>query len=370
LEQIVTNRTSEDGVKAICIEGFGSPAKLVEIKEPEIGEDDVLIRVKSVALGRGEQNLIKGLVSIGGAEVTGRKAERFVFPHVPGFKGSGIVEEVGSNVSFLVPGDRVVINGVVNCRVCPECLSGLDNLCHNLHLIGLDSSHHGSLAEKSKAPHWSVYKIPSKLSFSEALLLSDMSLMVHTFDLINGRPGSKVAIFGIGLVGSVAIQVASASGFNDIICIDNRGHALEYARKIGAKETIHAAGNDVLDVIKKRTDGFGVDIAIDLVGEGKVIEQCILSVARKGTVALIANPKSVHFDFHNYCEDVIRKEITIRTVFGKCQKDFQRTIRLVEDGLIDTSVFNFKEFSILDFKEAAEAVLDLSHTHRIVINPS
>jgi len=356
-------------MKAICIEGFGLPAKLVDIKEPKLGENDVLIRVKSVALGRGEQNYIKGVVSVGGTEATEERAIGFLFPHVPGFKGSGLVEKIGSNVTSLTQGDRVVINGVINCRVCPECLSGLDNICRNIYLIGLESGRHGSLAEKVKAPYWSVYKLPSKLSFTEALLVSDMSLMHHTFEHVSARPGLTVAIFGIGLVGSVAIQVARAFGIRDIICIDTREHALNYARKIGAKEIINAKEGGVLDLIMKKTENNGVDIAIDLVGGGGIIEQCISSVKKKGMVVLLANPKSVHLNFPDYCKDIINKEITIQAIYGKTQRDFNRTLHLIENGLIDTSVFDFQEFNIIDFEKAAERVLDLSHTNRIVINP-
>lgn len=357
-------------MRAICIEGFGSPPKLKEIKEPEISEDDVLLAVHSVALGRGEQNLIKGLVSVEGAEVSEEGAKGFIFPHVPGFKGSGIVEKVGSNVPSLVSGDRVVINGVINCRVCPECLIGLDNLCHNLYLIGLESGRYGSLAEKVKAPYWSVYKLPPQISFSEALLFSDMSLMVRAFGHFAGRHSSKVAIFGIGLVGSIAIQVARACGFEDIICVDNREVALDYARRIGTDETINAEKVNVLDAIRKKTDNVGVDMAIDLVGENKVIEQCILSVGKRGGVILIANPRSVHLNFTEYSRDLISKEITIQTTYGKTQQDFKHTINLVEKGLINTSVFEFQEFTILEFEKATERVLDPNHISRVVINPS
>src|SRR5262245_21316177 len=109
-------------MRAIQYYGFGGPWKLDEIDYPTAGADEVIIDVRACQVAG---DVLKVLAGSGPV----RDAETFEFPHIPGDRGAGVVAAVGEGVQDLDVGDRVVVNGFVNCGECARCLEGLDNLC-------------------------------------------------------------------------------------------------------------------------------------------------------------------------------------------------------------------------------------------------
>lgn len=348
-------------MKAIRFYGFGGPVKLDEIPEPNVYDNDVLVLVKASQIGG---DVLKG---IGGDGGNIRGVSDFVFPHVPGYRGTGVVLNVGSRVSSFRRGDRVVINGFVNCRSCHVCYQGADNLCPNAYLLGLDSGRQGSMAEMVKAPSWAVFKLPDLISFGQATLFSNLALMVHAFDRARPQPGFTAAIFGCGLVGSWAIQVARVYGCSWMICVDKSDNALELARKLGANETVNADTSNPLEVIREKTSGQGVDVAIEVVGIDLTIQQTIESTVRGGTALLMGVLKPITLQFEKYYEDIIEKEIDIKSCFGKTQNDFERSIRLAESGLIDMSAQDLEEYELSSFDEAFKKASNPNHTKICVV---
>jgi 2-desacetyl-2-hydroxyethyl bacteriochlorophyllide A dehydrogenase len=341
---------------------FGGPVRLDEVPEPSISEDDVLVRVKASSLGLGERLLMEGLP----AHIIAPSA--FEFPHIPGFKGAGVVERVGANVSLVAPGDRVVINGFVNCRRCSECYKGRDNMCNNLYRLGKDSGHSGCMAEMTRAPWWTIYKLPDTVSFSQANLFPDVALIIRALDRAALRPGFTAAIIGCGLVGSVAIQVVRAYGARWLICVDKRDNALQLARKLGADETVNAADTDPVEVIRDLTQRRGVDLAIELVGQSETMEQTVHSTAKRGTALLLGVLEpTIKLHFEHWYEDILRKDVTILISWGWIQHDFYRAIGLAEAGLIDISAHDFEEYDFAAFEDAARRVSDASHTNHVSI---
>jgi L-iditol 2-dehydrogenase len=332
-------------VRAVRYHGFGGPIEIEEIDEPEPGPHDVVIRVGACQIAG---DVLKVLAGTGPV----RDRENFVFPHVPGYRGAGTIERAGALVRKLSVGDRVVVNGCVNCGTCEYCLQGLDNLCRQASLLGLDSRKPGSLAEFVRAPEWSVFRIADSLSFARATLLPNMALLVHALERARPRPGFSIAIFGCGLVGSCAVPVARAYGAARIIAVDRDVQALKLARVLGATDVVDGTWNDPAMAISKLTDGRGVDVAVELVGLPETAQAAVGSTARRGTTLLIGALREMSLSFPDYYKDPIQKEIDVKTCFGKTQHDFAAAVRLEAAGLLDLSMFPIVEHPLEAFVEA------------------
>jgi threonine dehydrogenase-like Zn-dependent dehydrogenase len=343
-------------VRAVRYHGFGGPIQIEEIGEPEPGPRDVVVRVGACQIAG---DVLKVLAGCGPV----RDRANFVFPHVPGYRGVGTVERVGPLVRDLSVGDRVAVNGCVNCGTCDYCLRGLDNLCQQASLLGLDSGRPGSFAELVKAPEWSAFRIADSLSFARATLLPNMALLVHALERARPQPGFSLAVFGCGLVGSCAVPVARAYGAAQIIGVDRDVHALKLARALGATDLIDASWSDPVAAISKLTDGRGVDISVELVGVPETAQAAIGSTSRRGTTLLIGALRDMALSFPDYYNDPIQKEIDVKTCFGKTQRDFAAAVRLEAAGLLDLSIFPIVEHPLESFVEAVHEAASSRSIH-------
>ena len=334
-------------MKAIRHYGFGGPIQIDDVEPPSPTAREVVVRVKRCQIGG---DVLKVLAGTGPV----RDAENYVFPHTGGYRGAGVVEAVGSDVGGLAVGDRVVINGFVNCNTCEMCRRGLDNLCPNSRMIGIDSGAPGALAELTAAPEWAVFKLPDSVSFARATLLPNMALLVHAYERALPRPGFTTAVIGCGLVGSCAIAVARAYGASRVVGVDTQVAALEMATRCGATDLVDANARDAGNAILDLTDGVGVDVAVELVGVDTTIQQAIASTTRRGITLLIGALGAVSLSFPHYYRDIIQSEVDLRTCFGKTQADFAVAVKLAGAGLLDLSAQSLKEHPFHAFETALE----------------
>lgn len=223
-------------------------------------------------------------------------------PSILGHEAAGIVERVGSRVSYVQPGDHVVARGSF-CGQCKECLTGHLNRCENrpgrtdadpprwtlngepLHPWGSAIS---GWAEEMLLHENQLVKIREDMPLDVASLLgcaviTGFGAAIHTAGV---HAGSTVAVFGCGGIGLSAIQGARFAGATKVIAVDLLDNKLEQAREFGATETVNAASHDPVEAIKEITGG-GVDYSFDAIGLAKVALQCIQSLAQGGTATLV-----------------------------------------------------------------------------------
>ena len=335
-------------MRAVRYYGFGESPEIEEVADPVAGQNEVVVRVKACQLGTDVLKIMAGTGPV-------QDAAGFIFPHTPGFRGAGVVESVNSVNSTLKPGDRVIVNGFVHCNTCEDCHRGHDNLCSNARLLGVDSGAPGALAEKFKAPDHAVFKIPDSVSYAQATLFSNIGLLVHALERAAVRPGFTTAIFGCGLVGSCAIPVARAYGALQVIGIDVRESALDLAKRCGADEIIAGDSTDAVEAILVKTDGRGVDVAIEIVGVDSTIQQAIQSTANRGITILLGALKGVSLSFPDYYNEVIRREIDLKACYGKTRDDFAHGLELANTGQLDLSSYVFQEHRLDDIEAAVDA---------------
>jgi NADPH:quinone reductase-like Zn-dependent oxidoreductase len=244
-------------VRAVVYTAHGGPevVRLQEMAAPALGPNDVLVRVRAVALNHLDIWIRRGLPRL---SVT--------FPHIPGADVAGIVEELGSAVSTVRPGQEVVIAPGISCGVCSYCVAGEDNLCRTYAILG--EHRHGGYAEFVSVPEANILPKPAHLTFEEAAAVPLVFLTAWNMIVTNGRIrfGDEVLIWGAGSgVGSAGIQIAKLFSAR-VIAVAGARWKLEKATSLGADDGIDYREQYVLEEVRRLTGKRGVDIVFDHVG--------------------------------------------------------------------------------------------------------
>jgi NADPH:quinone reductase-like Zn-dependent oxidoreductase len=238
--------------------------------EPKIGVDEVLIRVKACALNHLDIWLRGGV-----------PGWQLSFPHILGSDISGTVAEVGSAVTHVHHGDRVLLAPGLSCGKCEECFKGLDSACRDYTVFGLKVD--GGYAEYVKSPSVNVLPIPGDLSFDEAAAVPLVFLTAWHMLMTRAalKPGEDLLVIGAGSgVGSAAIQVAAMIGAR-VIAVAGTDEKLEKARSLGAHEVINHARQSIAAEVRRITAKRGVDVIFEHVGAA-VWDDCFQSLATYG----------------------------------------------------------------------------------------
>ncbi len=328
---------------------------LAEVPIPEIGPTDVLIRVEKAGVcgtdfhiyswDKWAQNRIKP-------------------PLVIGHEFMGRVEAVGSAVRSVAVGDRVSAEGHIADLTCVLCRTGQAHICEHVKIIGVDRD--GAFAEYIAMPEFNVWKLDPAIPDEFAAVFDPLGNAVHTV-MAAGVSTKSVVITGVGSIGLMAIPVARAAGAASVYAIDVNPAKLELAKRLGADETFDARSPGLVEEIKRRTNGDGVEVLLEMSGSGSAIDMSLQMVRNGGTAALLGIP-SDNINI-NLAERIIFKGLTVLGINGrKMFETWYQTQALVKSGRVDlrpiiTHVLPFKEFDrafeLMRSGEAAKIVLDL-----------
>ncbi len=279
--------------------------EMVQAPEPEIGPDDVLVRVRACGICGSD---VHGL--------DGSTRRRFP-PLIMGHEAAGEVARVGNRVHDLRPGDRVCFDSMISCGRCFYCARGEVNLCDNREVLGVSPGpyrRHGAFAEFVAVPRRIVYPLPDNLSYQHAAMIEPVSVAVHAVGLTSIRLGDTAVVVGAGMIGLLAIQAARLAGCSRVIAVDVDASRLEMARRVGATETAEAPVD--------------ADVAIECVGNSAAVQTAVRSVRKGGAVTLIGNiSPTVEF----LLQDVVTRQIRVQ---GSCASngEYPACIRLLAAG--------------------------------------
>jgi threonine dehydrogenase-like Zn-dependent dehydrogenase len=243
--------------------------KVEEVPIPEIGEGEVLVKVKNTGICGTDWSIYNGWYS----------ADKL--PMIPGHEFSGIIAKVGKDGNGLKEGDRVTADINMSCGHCYYCIRGQQLLCNNFTQLGIHTN--GTYAEYVKAEASLVHHLPDNLSFEEGAFVEPLSCCIHAAKAMNARIGGSVAVVGCGL-GVLHARLAVLRACAPVIIIGDNKKRLNIAKQMGADYTIDI--NEVADPVAEvmeLTDGRGVDYAIEAVGTTKTYEQAF-AMLRKGGV--------------------------------------------------------------------------------------
>lgn len=259
-------------MKALAFDAVGGLEHLAvrEVPEPVIeAPGDVRVRVHAAALNRLDLFVVAGLPGV-----------TYDFPHIVGSDGAGVVESVGSEVTGVRPGDRVMINPGTSCGRCAACREGEESLCRHFRVVG--EHRPGTVAEYVVVPGENLAPVPAAMPWAAASAFSLATLtawrMLTTRAAL--RAGETVLIWGIGGgVAMAALQVARLLGARTIVTSGSDAK-LEAARRLGADVAINHATADPVAEVRRETDGRGADVVLDSVGEARWQES--LRALRRG----------------------------------------------------------------------------------------
>jgi len=295
--------------------------ELVEMPEPDIGPDDVLVRVRACGICGSDVHGLDGS--------SGRRKP----PLIMGHEAAGEVARAGANVRDLKPGDRVTFDSTVYCGNCYFCARGDLNLCDNRQVLGVSPGEyrrHGAFAEFVSVPRRIVYRLPDSFPYEHAALIEAVSIGVHAVSITPVKLGDAAVIVGAGMIGSVTLQAAKAAGCTRVICVDVDDSKLARAKEIGATDVLNAANTDVPKGVYEMTGGRGADVAFECVGQTEPVRSSIASVRKGGMVTLVGN---ISPNIEIPLQSVVTRQIRLQ---GSCASngEYPQCIDLMSRGII------------------------------------
>jgi len=288
-------------MKALVYLGPGKKA-LQERPKPVLGAaTDAIVRITKTTICGTDLHILKG-------DVPSCEPGRIL-----GHEGVGIIDQVGPAVTTFRPGQPVLISCISSCGICVYCRRLMYSHCLTGGWI-LGNRIDGTQAEFARIPYadTSLYLIPEGADEEALVMLSDVLPTGFECGVLNGRvqPGSTVAIVGAGPIGLAALLTAQFFSPAEIIMVDVDSERLVIATRFGATAVINSAGSDALEAIMKRTDGRGVDTAIEAVGIPQTFELCEKVLAPGGVLANVG-VHGTKVDLH--LESLWDRNITITT---------------------------------------------------------
>jgi L-iditol 2-dehydrogenase len=296
--------------------------ELADMPRPEVGPDDVLVRVAACGICGSDVHGYDGS--------TGRR----VPPIVMGHEAAGVVEAVGAHVTKFKPGDRVTFDSTIYCGQCEFCRGRRPNLCDRREVLGVscgDYRRHGAFAEFVVVPERIVYKLPDSAPLEHAALIEAVSVAVHAVRVTPLATGDVVVVVGAGMIGLLVIQALRHAGCGRVLAVDVADDRLALARQFGAGMTISAKAGDVVDQILEATDGRGAAAALEVVGTTVTLDTAIRGVRKGGSVTLVGN---VSPRVEIPLQMVVNRELRLQGSCASCG-EYPQCIDMLASGAID-----------------------------------
>ncbi len=295
--------------------------EMVEMPEPAIGADDVLVRVRACGICGSDVHGLDGS--------TGRR----IPPLVMGHEAAGEVVECGANVTDLQAGERVTFDSTVYCGRCFFCARGEVNLCDNREVLGVSPGpyrRHGAFAEYVAVPRRILYRLPDNLSYEQAALIEAVSVAVHGVNLTPVVLGDTAVVVGSGMIGLLAIQAVKHAGASRVVAVDPDEGRLKVALELGATDAVNPKQTDAAEAVRAMTGGRGAAVAIECVGATEPVQTAIASVRKGGAVTLVGN---IQPEIALPLQSVVTRQIRVQ---GSCASngEYPASIELMSAGAI------------------------------------
>lgn len=298
-------------------------AKIMEIDIPEPGPKDVLIKVKVAAICGTDIHI---------NDWTPFAQTRVKPPMVFGHEGCGEIIKIGNQVTNVTVGDLIAIETHIPCGECYQCQTGLQHICEKMAIIGVHTD--GVFAEYARIPAVCCWKLPKDTNPDLGAILEPWGVAVN--GALKGEINNRsVAVFGCGPIGLFCLGSVAVWGATKLFAIEVKPARLEMARKlIPEAKLLNPLKDDVVGSILKATGGRGVDVAIELSGNGQAAKMALQAIRKGGRVSLVglqANPVELALN-----EEIIYKEARIFGSTGRVMWDTWWEMQaLLESGKFD-----------------------------------
>jgi NAD+-dependent secondary alcohol dehydrogenase Adh1 len=286
-------------MRAVRVVGYHQPLEMTDVPAPEVtGPHDVIVKIGGAGVCRTDIHIIEGQW----AEKSG-----VALPYTIGHENAGWVHAVGSAVTNVAEGDKVILHPLITCGLCRACRRGDDVHCENSAFPGISTD--GGYAEYLKTSARSIVRIDDSLEPSDVAALADAGLTAYHAAAKAARrlhPGDWCVMIGAGGLGHIGIQVLAALSPAQIIVIDRNPDAVKLAQSIGATHGVVADGGHVEHVLEL-TGGNGAEQVIDFVGENGSTAEGIAMTRRADDYHVVGYGENVNVP----TIDLISTEINI-----------------------------------------------------------
>jgi len=311
--------------------------KLMDIPKPIPSPNEVLIEVKAAGICGSDIAIYNDNIKI-----------PLKLPAVIGHEFSGVIVEIGKEVTKFKIGDRVTSEtSIVTCGECKYCRAGRYNLCSKRQVLGYAIN--GAFAKYCVIPQHCLHALPSNVEFVEAAMCEPLACCVHAvIEKTIISAGDTVVVIGPGTIGLLSMQLSLAQGGRVIVCGTSRDQQrLSLAKKLGALATINVQKEDAVSIVKKMTRGYGADVVLECSGSESGIALGLRLVQKGGKYTQIGLPdKSIQVDF----DQIVYKEIEIVGSVSQIRASWERALDLLSQRKIQVKPLISHELSMLDWK--------------------
>jgi threonine 3-dehydrogenase len=290
------------GMLALVKREAGPGLELHDVRRPEVGINDVLIRVRKTGICGTDLHI----------QAWDAWAQRSVTPPlVVGHEFVGTVEEVGSNVTGFAPGELVSGEGHVVCGRCRHCLAGRRELCHRS--IGLGVGRDGAFAEYVAIPMTNVWHHWEGIDEDVAAIFDPLGNAVHTalaFPVL----GEDVLISGAGPIGVMATAVARHAGARHVVVSEPNAYRRALAVRMGATLALDPGERQLREVFDELDMVEGFDVAMEMSGNPEALRSALGVMAHGGRIAVLGLPAA---DVSLDIGELVLKMLTLRGIYGR-----------------------------------------------------
>lgn len=340
-------------MKAVRFHQFGGPEVLKYEDVPDIrpSEDQVLVRVRACALNHLDLWIRKGLPGV-------------KLPHINGSDVAGDVAEVGSYVSNIKRGMRVLLAPMVFCNHCAQCTAGQQSFCREFSVLGYLND--GGNAEYIAVPEVSIIPIPDDLTYEQAA--SVPLVFVTAWHMLVSRartkPGDSVLVLGGGSgVGSAAIQICKMLGAT-VIATAGDERKLEKSHELGADHTINHYKQKIAEEVRRITAKTGVDIVFEHVGAA-TFEDSVRSLRPGGTLVTCGATTGSEAKFD--LRVLFSRQLSFLGSYMGSMGDLHEVLKHVFSGKLKPVVDH--SFPLKEARAAHERLEKSEQFGKIVLNP-
>jgi len=314
---------------------------LEDVPEPQIGINDVLIRIKKTGICGTDVHIYNWDTW---------SQQTIKIPTILGHELCGEIVEVGSNVSDFFVGDIVSVEGHLVCGRCRNCLAGRRYKC--AHTLGFGVNTNGGFAEYMAVPYTNIWKHEKNVDTDVAAIFDPFGNAVHTalaFEIF----GEDVLITGAGPIGIMAAAVAKHAGARHVVITDVNPKRLELAQKMGDFTTVNVAEEKIEDVQKRLDMKEGFDVGMEMSGNPQAFRDMLANMAHGGNIAFLGIPSD---EFAINWKTVIFNMLTVKGIYGREMYETWYQMSVLIEGGLDISPVITHRYSYKEFEKGFDAM--------------
>jgi L-iditol 2-dehydrogenase len=313
--------------------------EFTQVPVPEMGENQVLVQVKSIGVCGSDIHVYHGLHPYTS------------YPVVQGHEVSCVVERVGSQVRGFRPGEKVTIEPQVSCGECYACTHGLPNICNDLKVLGFQTP--GVAVDYFATTPDKLVKLPEDMTFPEGAMIEPLSVGVRATQKGGKLDGKKILVFGAGPIGNLTAQAAKGLGASKVMIADINDFRLSIAGRCDIDYAVNPSKENTAEQMKKNFGPDGADLIIECVGVSGTMDMAV-ELSRKGTDIVVVGVfgEKVPIDMGLVQE----KELRIIGIARYLIEDFTTAIELVQDGKVKLTPLLTHEFDFYEYQKAYEHI--------------